>query len=165
MKKVTKSELIKLVQELQIDEQNWHYHLLTPTCQFNKSGQFAIIVENVDSKEIFVYYSDVAEMEISNQFSKMVHGKEVMDKKNTKANYKPSKDVVAILNLINELTEKGIKWHHHVFFPGCIFNNREAEFELVVEDPRSNRRLISVSKTEPIEDLKQIESVFYAQDI
>ncbi len=165
MRSVNKSEVSEIVLSLHEKGRNWHYHLLTPTCQFNRSGKYAILVENVDTKEVFAYYSDKAEMELSNTFSELLHGKEVMNQRNTKANYSPSKDVRAILNLIKELSKQSVVWHHHVFFPGCTFNSHVSEFELVVEDPRSTNRLVSISDTEPKEDLKQIESIFYAQDM
>lgn len=164
MKKVTKPEVIEIVKGFHDAGQKWHYHLLTPTCQFNESQQYALFVENVETGEVVSHYSDEAEMELSSQFSKMLQGSEVMDQKNTSKNYEPTPDVAAILELINNLTERGVTWHHHVFFPGCTFNGHSNKFELVVENPESDERLMSVSETEPKEDLKQIESVFYAQD-
>lgn len=162
---ITKKEAVELVQNLHDSKQDWHYHLLTPTCQFNKSSKHAILIENVGENKQYVLHTDVAEMELSNKFSSLLHGAEVMDKKNTKLSYIPTKEVKEILNLINKLTEDGLKWHHHVFFPGCTFNSHPGKFELIIEDPKSDRRLMSVTDTEPTEDLKQIESVFYSQSL
>jgi hypothetical protein len=163
MQQITKSEALKLVHAFHDAGQTWHYHLLTPACQFNDSSKYAIYIENIDTKQSFVLHTNTAEMNLSNKFSSLLHGAEVMDKANTKAGYKPSPEVINILSLINELSKQGVKWHHHVFFPGCTFNSQPDGFELVVEDPRTGKRLVSISDTEPTEDLKQIESAFYSQ--
>jgi hypothetical protein len=163
VKTASKSEILELVSGFHGGGQKWHYHLLTPNCQFNKSGQFAIFVEHLDAKQIIVNYADVAEMELSKALAGMLHGAEVMDQDNAKPDYASNKEVFAILKLIRELTDAGIKWHHHVFFPGCTFNTHGNKHELVCEDPRNGTCLISISDDEPKEDLKQIEAQFYNQ--
>lgn len=165
MKKISKPEVLNLVESFDDKGQLWHYHFLTPTCQFNESDQYALLVENIDAKKSYVYYSDIAEMELSSKLANKLHGKDVMDQSKTKKGYLPGVNVLSILDLIQILKAEKIKWHHHVFFPGCKFNIHTDKFELVVEDPRNNKCLISLSDDEPIEDLKQIETEFYNQKI
>ncbi len=163
MKEITKDEALALVESFVAKKEIWHYHLLTPTCQFNTSSRFAIFIENLDTEQTFVLYSDLAEMELSNTLSGMLHGKEVLEQKNTASNYRPSIEVIAMLELIDKLDTANTKWHHHVFFPGCTFNTHPDMHELVIEDPRNNTYLMSITNDEPKEDLKQIEYRFYRQ--
>jgi hypothetical protein len=104
-------------------------------------------------------------MDLSKRLAEMVHGSEVMDITNTSLSYNPSRTMEPILHLIADLTNRGINWHHHVFFPGCVFNDSTTDYSLVLEDPTCKTRLVSNTKTEPIEDLKQIEAAFYDQPL
>ena len=165
MQEVSKSKAIKLVESFQDTHQTWHYHLLIPGCQFNTSTKSLILIENLYSNQSYIVISDAAAMELSNKLATMLHGKDAMDKANTKTGYKPTEEMAAILILIADLSAQKMIWHHHVLFPGCKFNNHSEKYELCVEDPRNSTRLSSISQSEPIENLKQIESAFYAQKL
>lgn len=163
MNEVSKEKILAMAQALEADNKTWHYHLLTPACQFNESQRYAILLEDINSQQTFVYYSDAAEMELSNRLSGMLHGEEVLQQANTSSSYHPSDAVRELLKLIDRLEGAGTAWHHHVFFLGCVFNSHKGEYELVVEDPEEGSYLVSVSGQEPKEDLKQIEQRFYNQ--
>lgn len=56
---------------------------------------------------------------------------------------------VLTLNQIREkagdLQRDGQKWHVHVLFPGCIFNNQSNQFAFVLEDRSSDRTYVTYS--------------------
>ena len=163
MKEVSKYELKAVVKRLSKAKAKWHYHLMTPTCGFNDSDQFVIIVEDLDGDSQYTHHSDTAKMELSNHFSKLLHGQKVVEAKDKTSQDKLTRSENEVIDTVKELTKAGVAWHHHVFFPGCTFNQHVDEFELVLEDPRSHHVIASTSKEEPKAALKHIESVFYAQ--
>lgn len=163
MQEVTKGELKTAVEHLSSTKSKWHYHLMTPTCGFNKSGCFVIIVEDLDSGNKYTHHSEEAEMELSNHFSKLLHGQKVVEAKGKTDQSTLTRSENEVINTVKELTKEGVAWHHHVFFPGCTFNKHADKFELVLEDPKSHHIIASTSKEEPKAALKHIERMFYAQ--
>jgi hypothetical protein len=48
-----------------------------------------------------------------------------------------------------------------MLFPGCQFNSHPTQFTLMLEDGQTGQALESVTNEEPVNDLKQIEPLFY----
>jgi hypothetical protein len=134
---------------------------LTPTCNFNETLQYAFILEAPDQKISLVHYSDRAEKVLGQELSPLLHGAKVLNQETTDSSYRPSKIVKEMIDNAKSLNEQGIEWHHHVLFPGCRFNTHSPQFTLVFEDPHTTTVLENVSDTEPTNDLKQIEALFY----
>jgi len=136
----------------------WHFHIMSPTCIYNKSDKFAFVLEG---PEAYVHYSDKAEKELGQELAPLLHGKKVLDSTSTDTNYSPSPEVAHLLERAAQLNKEGQTWHHHVLFPSCTFNQYKPEYALILEDPETGELLTSLSDIEPANDLKKIESLFY----
>ena len=136
-----------------------HFHIMSPTCVYNKSDKFAFILEGPETT--YVHYSDKAEKELGKRLAPLLHGEKVLDSASTDSSYSPSPEVDRIIERAKQLNEHGQTWHHHMLFPGCTFNQYKPKYALVLEDPETGGLLTSLSDTEPTNDLKQIESLFY----
>lgn len=52
------AEIREKTKKLAAKGKSWHFHILTPQCQLNKSNRFALVLENATNNEVFVFYSD-----------------------------------------------------------------------------------------------------------
>lgn len=50
-----------------------------------------------------------------------------------------------------------------MLFPDCTFNKHKGKWAIIFEDAERGEILYSISTTEPKDDLKHIETAFYAQ--
>lgn len=137
----------------------WHFHLLSPTCLFNSEKRFAFIVEMPEKNESFVYYSDKPQKELGAELSPLLHKFAAQPSEPAP----PTINGMAIVERAKVLHEQNIAWHHHVLFPGCIFNKRSPSFVLTLEDPITGSVMESVTEYEPKGDLQYMEPLFYAQ--
>lgn len=137
----------------------WHFHIMSPTCVYNTSDKFVFILEGPEA--MHAHYSDKAEKELGQELAPLLHGEKVLDSASTDTEYVPSPEVARILERARQLNEASQTWHHHMLFPSCTFNQYKPKYALVLEDPETSELLTSLSDTEPTNDLKQIESLFY----
>lgn len=140
------------------ENKKWHFHMLTPDCMYNENGKHAFILENETDSESFVTYSDERYMEQGQELVKMLHGKDVVESATGSGG-----DIQEILEKAKKFNESGVQWHHHILFPNCIFNKHSGKWCIVFEDKEENRLIESLSDNEPKDNLKEIESLFYAQ--
>ena len=63
MREVNIEEIVKTAERYVKDNIPWHHHFLTNKCQFNKSKNFQIILENESTGESFVSSFDYKPME------------------------------------------------------------------------------------------------------
>jgi hypothetical protein len=161
MQAASLKEIKQQALELHSTGQKWHFHILTPSCKLNPTDRYAFIVECPQQDLALVNYSDQAEKALGEELSPLLHGAKIMDQASTEAGYQPSKIIQDIIERATTLNEQKLEWHHHMLFPGCQFNTNSSKFTLLFEDPRSEEALSSVTDTEPTNDLKQIEGLFY----
>jgi hypothetical protein len=140
----------------------WHFHILSPSCILNKQHQYALILEDVAGHRSYVNYSDKAQKELGTELAKVLHGQDVVS---GTLNQELTPDEQLIVTRAKELSAAHISWHHHVLFPGCIFNTNDTAFTLLLEDPQSKTTLKSMSASEPKAALSIIEPLFYAQNL
>jgi hypothetical protein len=141
----------------------WHFHILTPTCSLNSVQRFAFILEDVDHHQTLVHHSEKMEQGLGAELSPLLHKVSLKPNPTPEGNSQPSAEVKQILNRAWELNQENVHWHHHVLFPGCIFNKAADRFTLVFEDPQQKVTLEQVSDSEPTADLALLEPLFYAQ--
>lgn len=159
MQEETLEQIRKRAYELHDAGTTWHFHILTPTCTLNGQDRYAFILEDVAPHLAYVHYSDRIEKELGGELSPLLHGKAIKQASST--THQPSKTVQAIVTRAKACNEQGIEWHHHVLFPGCIFNTHSPKHTLLFEGADSSEILESVTKDEPGSDLKLIEPLFY----
>lgn len=161
MKEDSVQEIESKVEEFIRAGKKWHYHLLTPSCSFNTHQKNALFLENPENNEVFISYSDEPEMEASKRLAQKLHGDKVFNVQDE--GQEPSSEVQPIIERIKSLVVEGKAWHHHVFFPGCVFNKNKNGWMIVLEDKSRGEVLEAILNTEPKEDLRQIEALFYSQ--
>ncbi len=161
VKEISLQEIRAKVDQFIEEKKAWHFHLLTPACKFNKKDKFAFILENTTENEIYVHYSAAPVLELGKELLSLLHGVNVLKKENQSQKQSPT--LQTILKKARELNQQGKFWHHHMFFPNCIFNKNKGKWVILFEDQETNQIIESIYNSEPKEDLKQIETLYYQQ--
>ena len=163
MHEVSIEKIMKKAAELKGAGKKWHFHMLTPDCTLNEDKRrHAFVLENETDSETLVEYSSKRRMAEGKKLVKMLHGNEILGSSDSRA--EKGREFELMLKKAEELNRKGIHWHHHLLFPNCVFNRHNGKWCLIMEDRESGATIESLSKAEPKEKLKKIESLFYAQD-
>ena len=161
MQTTTLSEIKTRALEFHKSGQKWHFHILTPSCSLNDKNRYAFILENTGQNPALVYFSDQAEKGLGQELSPLLHGIKLEGHEEKTLDYQPSVAMRNIINRAKELNLKAVEWHHHVLFPGCMFNKHTPKYTFIFEDSLASGTLESLSDNEPTNDLKQIEPLFY----
>lgn len=159
MIETTLSDIQSKAKDYHHTQVKWHFHIMSPTCVYNKSDKFAFFLEGPEAT--YVNYSDKAEKELGQELAPLLHGEKVLYSASTDVSYVPSPEVTRIINRAKQLNNDNKDWHHHMLFPNCTFNQHKPRYALILEDPETNDLLSSLSDAEPTNDLKQIEGLFY----
>lgn len=155
-------DIVQKARQFQAEGKKWHFHMLTPGCTFNESNKQAFVLEDNTDSEVYVTYSDKRYMAEGKELVQLLHGASVVSKEVTM----PSGEGEAVNEMVRraqELNERGAHWHHHMFFPDCIYNKHKGSWCIVFEDPETGKTLEYVSKDEPKEALRRVEVLYYAQ--
>lgn len=164
MENVTIEEIKQKAKQFLETGKKWHFHILTPECQLNDEGGYALVLENTSDNEVYVCHSEEPYMDIGKELVKLLHGDDVVKNDNSETEKsEPSDQVAKILSRAKELNEAGQSWHHHMLFPGCRFNKHNDKFAIIFEDKEAGEIIESVSEDEPKGDLRYIETLFYQQ--
>lgn len=89
----------------------------------------------------------------------MLHGAKILGEKSIGG--KNSNKLAPMLKRAEQFSLQGKEWHHHMLFPGCIYNMRKGKWCILFEAARERTRVFFSS--EPRESLRRIELLFYAQ--
>lgn len=143
---------------------SWHFHLLTPDCVFNtRHHGYAMALENETDGQAYVAYSDQSPMEVDHELVILLYGDEILaEEKITSA--PTNEQMQLILKKARELNERGTLWHHHMLPPVCIFNSHKGQWNVFFEDKKVNKVVEAVYDDEPVDDIRQIEVLFFAQE-
>lgn len=160
MKTVSLEEIETIAKQLAQEKKQWHYHLLTPTCQFNEATNHAFVLENSSDQEYYVYYSDEPAMALGKRLLGVLHGEDILAQKTTDV---LSPAIENIIRKARELNTAGKFWHHHVFFPLCRYNRHPGKWNITFENQQEKEVLESLSDTNPKQDQKEIERLYYQQ--
>jgi hypothetical protein len=159
MKEVVIAEIVRIAQDLQEAGKSWHFHMLTPDCQYNERNDLhAFVIENRTDDETYVTYSDKRYMEVGKQLVQMLHGEEIVKETESRSEHA---DIQAILDKAKDLNTRGIHWHHHMFFPDCVYNTNKGKWAIVFEHGGDFIKVLY--EEEPTEDLRKVEVLYYAQ--
>ncbi len=161
MEETELEEIRRLAHRIQKQGKAWHFHVLTPQCVFNEKNRYAFILECPDDKKQLVHYSDRAERALGEELAPLIHGVKILQKDGKESAHKPSPEMQKIIDRAQELNDKNIEWHHHVLSPSCMYSTNHQKFTFVFEDPESQNVTTNLTDTEPTDDLKYIERLFY----
>ena len=162
MIKTTPEKIKQIAIGFQQAGKKWHFHILTPQCLLNDTGQFAFVLENTTDNINYISITDKPEMELGKQLVQYLHGDDITQK--NESTEEISQKAKKILKRAKDLNESGKHWHHHMLFPDCIYNNHKGEWAVIFEDPETKEILEIISPTEPKADLHHIEHLYYKQD-
>lgn len=98
-------------------------------------------------------------MALGKKLVRMLHGKGILEKKASRAGPKIAK----ILEKAVKLNQTSAPWHHHMLFPDCIFNKDAKKWAIIFEDVETGEILTVLYDKEPVEDLREIEVLYYGQ--
>jgi hypothetical protein len=147
----------------QAQGKSWHIHMLTPSCVHNKRpDKHAFVLENTTDGEAFVIYSEEPQVEADHALLLLSYGDQILDE--DLGQMDPGTEAIQpVLLRAQELNERLVPWHHHLFYPGCIFNPYEDRWILSFEDPEMEQVTDIVYNEEPIADLRKVELLFFEQ--
>lgn len=162
MQETNIEKLVERAKQLQRTGEKWHFHMLTPDCQFNSTpNKHLFVLEEESSDETLVVYSDHRYLKVGEELVKLIYGDAIVEEKGIKREMVRPQIVSQILEKATQCNRRGIIWHHHLLFPKCIFNNHKKKWINVFEF--NGEKIESITDYEPIEDLGEIEKLFYAQ--
>ncbi len=154
--------LVSIAKRINSEGKNWHFHMLTPDCMFNqREDKQAFILEDSSGGETCVVYSNERYMDIGKELVELLHGKTITKRREGSKGI--GHNIEVILEKARELNKKGVRWHHHMLFPVCIFNKHIGKWNIVFEDKEESRILESISDNEPVNNLREIEILYYKQ--
>ncbi len=156
----TLDDIVTIAQQLVDAKKRWHFHILTPSCKLNESGDFVLFLENCTDQEFYTVHANQKPSDVGKQLVQLLHGKDVLHVETTSAEYTPTAVMKEMIDRAKELNSQQKPWHHHMLFPDCKFNS-SGKWMLFFECAEPSEELSSLSETEPTEDLKQIETLFY----
>lgn len=163
VREISEIELRQIGEELSAAGKSWHLHVLSPDCQLNQRRFYAIFLENTHDEASYVAYSEEPMAETAKLLAKLVHGESAVqpltDEEETAECPIVQKMVVRAKELMT--TEK--HWHHHIFFPKCVFNPYPGKWTMIFEDPERSEVLTSVTDEQPVKDIGITERLYYSQ--
>lgn len=163
MKEIKKEQLEQLVNFWQNQKKNWHFHILTSDCLFNKNkDKHAFVLENLTDNENYVVYSEKRLMVLGQKFVKMLHGDKILEQTEERVKLE-SETMKNLVEKIKKLNKNNISWHHHMLFPDCVFNKHRGKWNIFFEDKEDNKNIELLYDYEPVDDLRQIENLYYQQ--
>ncbi len=163
MKEISIEKVVQLAKKWKAEEKSWHFHMLPPDCMFNKNKEkHAFVLENQSDNQTFVTYSDERYMKQGKLLVQLLHGEAITSKDKELQNH-PSDRISDICQRAEELNSKSIQWHHHMLFPNCIFNEQKGKWNIVFEDKKRGELLEATYDSEPTDDLRAVEALYYEQ--
>lgn len=138
---------------------HWHSHVLSPGCVHNPfDGHYAVVVE--DDAENITYIAEGTEAfpEADKVLVKMLHGDDILDPAAAKGGSEAAKDSLLLAHILR-LQEKGLRWHHHMHFPGCAFNPHPGKWSIGVESPGAF--YAEAFDDEPVDTLREVEVIYF----
>lgn len=161
---LTISELIEKGEALHRQRANWHLHLLDPGCRLNQRDCHAVVIEDTDADNVFIAYSPASLRDVAAKLARLVHGDSATQAPPAEGlNTINDPEIRRMVVRAKELMARGIHWHHHIFFPTCLFNPNPGQWTILFEDPESKDTIVSVSTEQPVDAIEFTEQLFYAQ--
>jgi hypothetical protein len=163
MQEITIDQAHELSRAWQKAGESWHFHALFPDCVFNTQNiYYALVLENRTTGQTYVVYSDNGFAKASQELLKLRYGNNILNKNQTPANHS-DKSIRPILDQCEVYSQNHITWHHHMFFPDCIFNQNPGKWNIVMEGRGQPHILNALYDQEPVEDLQQIEIAYFKE--
>jgi hypothetical protein len=162
MKKTSLFRILGLAKKFAKDNINWHFHILSPGCVFNRNKKFSLILEDGEKDVQYIHLSLRRPSKTGQKLLKLQE-KRGSKSKGEVAKVFLSARVVKMTERAKELNNKGFSWHYHLLLPNCVFNKDSRYWSLVFEDPLNGEIIEEKFTKEPKKALGVIEPLFYSQ--
>jgi len=137
---------------------NWHFHMLSPECMFNKrKDKFCIRLEDTDKHATYEAVFDSKPLAEAERLASLQYKESFLVDGKTSEN----KEFKKILARAKSLCTDAIDWHHHHIFPDCEFNKYPGKHCIVFEDPIKKTVIWAVYENDYHADLMELERLFY----
>ncbi len=154
---ITLASCAELAERLQAAGTPWHSHALIPGCAYNPYARYAVVIEDDKNKRAFVAASEQFP-EVDKTLVRMLHGDDILAEQRTAAS--TGKHVGSqVLDRLLDIERRRARWHHHMCFPDCSFNQDPGTWLILVESEEG-----SFSESwpeEPVDVLREIEVKFF----
>ncbi|MFH0962037.1 MAG: hypothetical protein V1820_05110 [archaeon] len=170
MQETPSQEIEAIARRLSAGKTPWHFHLLTPGCFFNEfSNKFGkmhvFVLENEAGRAAYFSLSKRRNFSLGKKLLKLRHGIGFGSSDSEEGKTAGNPRLENLLSRARDLTERGISWHHHLFLPGCVFNNgrKKGKWVIFFEDPETGKAFQVAYPAEPKEELSRVEKLYYSQ--
>lgn len=141
---------------LQAARATWHFHVLSPVCLHNPfPGNFALVIEQ-DGQGPMIADAGKAFPEVDKDLVKLLHGDDILDGPNAS---NPGRGRSRLLDHVQSLQDAREAWHHHMHFPGCVFNPHPGKWSISVESEKM--LLAEAFDVEPRDVLRDVEHCYF----
>ncbi len=143
----------------------WYFHMLTPDCALNQQDvKYALVMGNSTDSDTWVVYSNQELVKLGQALVRMLHGDAAINVE-AAASSPARLGLASILKQLDRLNATGQRWHHHLLFSDCVFNNHPGIWTILIEqvDEDGMMNINLLSEEEPVDDLPQIEVSYYGQ--
>jgi len=157
-------DVVAIAEQAHSTNQRWHFHILSPSCCFNPhKDRYGLLVEiPIQEVEVVAFVTE-RPVDQGKKLVTLLHGSQALG--GTGYSVEIENEVTAeILKRARHCNQLKIPWHHHMLFPDCALNSHPGKWNLTFEDPSSGDTLNALYDTEPLNDLKEVEALFYAQE-
>jgi hypothetical protein len=160
----TLDDVVLIAERAHSAGKKWHFHILAPSCCFNPhKDSYGLMVEiPLESLTVTAFVAQ-RPVEQGKKLVSLLHGSQAL--RGTGCSAEIENEVTSqILERARCCNALKIPWHHHMLFPDCALNSSPGKWNLIFEDPASGEILNALYDAEPLNDLKEVEALFYAQE-
>ncbi|MHB8695155.1 MAG: hypothetical protein ACYDHH_28315 [Solirubrobacteraceae bacterium] len=140
----------------------WHSHVLAPGagCIHNPYHDlFAAVLEDSGARQAYICPSDVFP-EVDRVMAKLLHGDDIMDRSKTAAATGAQLAPSGLPERVGGIDARGVAWHHHMCFPGCVLSPRPERWTIHIESDEGE--FAQSFDGEPVDVLRELEVLFFA---
>jgi len=148
-----------LAKEFRQTRKTWHSHVLSPVCRHNPyPGQYAIVIEN-DTDGASYIAASTGFPEVDKDLVKMLHGDDILDPAKTAATRGGVAGSSDFIPRLVDLDARGVAWHHHMHFPGCVLSPDRGHWTIAIESAECS--FYESHDAEPVDVLRQVEVLYF----
>jgi hypothetical protein len=158
-RQVALEDCLALGESLRGTGRQWHSHVLSPDCRHNPFGShYAIVIEDDTAGAASIAEGTTAFPEVDRQLVKMLHGDDILDSTKVAGGAEAARSSLLLAHIM-ALQSKGLRWHHHVHFPTCVFNPHSGTWSITVE--ADNSLFSEAFAEEPLDTIREIQVIYF----
>lgn len=138
----------------------WHSHVLSPGCEHNPyADDYALVIEDDGERRAYIARSH-GFPEVDKDLVKLLHGDDILDPSKTASAGDNGKAVASpLLERLHDIDARRVAWHHHMNFPGCVFNPQPGKWAITIESGEG--RFFETYDEEPVDVLREVEVLYF----